>query len=162
MERLATSASADDERAKHVCEPDEVVPGALRARLRWDWQHDAAVAEVMREYGLSLPRDREAHSAIGGSRGLRGASPSGSDGLERTVEERNPCAGYIPSSAPILGFLRAQARARQQFRAVAHEWEAELALVQADLADIAIEYRQQLDVELAVIERAASPDMLLH
>ena len=35
-------------------------------------------------------------------------------------------------------------------------------LLQADLADIAIEYRQQLDVGQAIIERAASPDMLLH
>ena len=38
--------------------------------------------------------------------------------------------------------------------------EAELALLQA--ADIAIEYRQQLDVGQTIIERAASPDMLLH
>jgi hypothetical protein len=35
MERLVTSASASDERAKHVCEPDKVVC-ALRARLRWE------------------------------------------------------------------------------------------------------------------------------
>ena len=40
--------------------------------------------------------------------------------------------------------------------------EQEIHLLQADLADIAIEYRQQLDVGQAIIERAASPDMLLH
>ena len=61
-----------------------------------------------------------------------------------------------------LGFHRAQMRARKQFRAAAHEWEAELALLQADLADITIEYRQHLDVELAVLERAADLDALLH
>jgi hypothetical protein len=64
--------------------------------------------------------------------------------------------------ACLLGFRRAQARARQQFRVAAHEWEAELALLQADLTDTAVDYRHHLDVELAVIERAASPDMLLH
>jgi hypothetical protein len=47
------------DRAVHVCEPDEAVPGALRKRLRWDWQHDATAAEAMQEYGLSLPKDRE-------------------------------------------------------------------------------------------------------
>ena len=50
---------ADDERAEHVCEPGEVVPAALRTRLRWDWRHDAAAADVMQGYGLSLPKDRE-------------------------------------------------------------------------------------------------------
>jgi len=57
-----------------------------------------------------------------------------------------------------LGFRRAQVRARKQFRA---ELEAELALLQADLVDIAKEHRQHLDVELAVLERAADPDALL-
>ena len=35
------------------------MPGVLRAHLRWDWRHDAAAAEVMQEYGLSPPKDRE-------------------------------------------------------------------------------------------------------
>lgn len=43
--------------AVHMCEPDEVVPGALRERLRWDWRQDAAAAEVMQEYGLCLPKE---------------------------------------------------------------------------------------------------------
>jgi hypothetical protein len=45
MDRLAI-AFVDNERAKHVCEPDEVVPGALRARLRWDHRvvDDAVIA----------------------------------------------------------------------------------------------------------------------
>ena len=55
-----------------------------------------------------------------------------------------------------LGFRRAQVRARMA------ELEAELALLQADLADIVNEHRQHLDVELAVLERAADPDALLH
>jgi hypothetical protein len=59
MARLAASVSASDDQAKHACEPDEVVPGALRVRLRWDWQHDEAAAEVMQEYGLNLPKNRE-------------------------------------------------------------------------------------------------------
>jgi len=58
-----------------------------------------------------------------------------------------------------LGYLRAQARARKQFRA---ELEAELALLRDDLADVMGEYRQHLDIELAVLERAADPDALLH
>ena len=55
-----------------------------------------------------------------------------------------------------LGFRRAQVRARKA------ELEAELALLQADLTDIVNEHRQHLDVELAVLERAADPDALLH
>jgi hypothetical protein len=39
----------------------------------------------------------------------------------------------------------ARRRARKQFRAAAHEWEAELALLQDDLAEIAVEYRQHLE-----------------
>jgi hypothetical protein len=58
-----------------------------------------------------------------------------------------------------LGFRRAQVRARKQFRA---ELDAELALLRDDLADIAKEHRQHLDVELAILERVADPDALLH
>jgi len=53
------SPNNNGDRALHACEPDEVVPGALRERLRWDWQQDVAAAEVMQEYGLSLPKDRK-------------------------------------------------------------------------------------------------------
>jgi hypothetical protein len=56
---LAISTLANDEQAEHTCEPDEVVAGALRPRLRWGWQHDAEAADVMQEYGLDLPKDRE-------------------------------------------------------------------------------------------------------
>jgi hypothetical protein len=50
-------------------------------------------------------------------------------------------------------------RVRKQFHA---ELEAELALLRDDLADVVREHRQHLDVELAVLERAADPDALLH
>ena len=43
----------------HIPQPHEVVPDALRARLRWDSRHDDAAAQVMREFNLVLPRDRE-------------------------------------------------------------------------------------------------------
>ena len=44
---------------KHAAQPDEIVPADLRTYLRWDHRHDDAAADVMREYGLTLPRDRE-------------------------------------------------------------------------------------------------------
>jgi hypothetical protein len=40
-------------------QPDEIVPMELRIYLRWDHRHDAAAADVMYEYGLTPPRDRE-------------------------------------------------------------------------------------------------------
>jgi hypothetical protein len=36
-----------------------VVPAVLRRRLRWDGRHERAAAEIMREFNLTLPRDRE-------------------------------------------------------------------------------------------------------
>jgi len=44
---------------KHVCKPDEIVPEGLRAYLRWTDRHDAMAAKIMREFDLTLPRDRE-------------------------------------------------------------------------------------------------------
>jgi len=38
--------------------PNEVVPHALRTYLRWDHRHDEMAAQIMREFGLTLPRDR--------------------------------------------------------------------------------------------------------
>jgi uncharacterized protein (DUF3820 family) len=49
----------DDDRSKHVCKPDEIVPEALRYRLGWDYRHDAMARLVMDEFALTLPRDRE-------------------------------------------------------------------------------------------------------
>ena len=46
--------------------------------------------------------------------------------------------------------------------AIAREWETELALLQDDLHEIAVEHRQRLDVEQAIIERTVNPDMVLH
>jgi hypothetical protein len=43
----------------HEPEPDEIVPAALRAFLRWDFRHDAMAQKIMQEFGLKLPRDRE-------------------------------------------------------------------------------------------------------
>jgi hypothetical protein len=37
----------------------EVVPKALRKRLRWDERHDQVAEEVMAEFGLKLPEHRE-------------------------------------------------------------------------------------------------------
>jgi hypothetical protein len=39
--------------------PGEVVPAGPRDYLRWDHRHDAAAKDVMREYGLTQPHDRE-------------------------------------------------------------------------------------------------------
>jgi hypothetical protein len=44
---------------KHVCQPDEIVPEALRDRLGWDCRHDAIARLVMDEFALTLPHDRE-------------------------------------------------------------------------------------------------------
>src|SRR5436190_17772020 len=38
---------------------DEVVPEALRERLGWDDQHDAAAARIIAEFNLTLPHSRE-------------------------------------------------------------------------------------------------------
>jgi hypothetical protein len=48
-----------DATSKHVCEPHEIVPAALRTYLRWDHRHDTMTVQIMREFNLSLPRDRE-------------------------------------------------------------------------------------------------------
>jgi hypothetical protein len=45
--------------ATHRPQSDEVVPAALRTYLRWDHRHDAMAAQIMREFNLTLPRDRE-------------------------------------------------------------------------------------------------------
>ncbi len=42
-----------------IPEPHEIVPQALRGRLRWDARHDREAAKIMAEGGLVLPRDRE-------------------------------------------------------------------------------------------------------
>jgi hypothetical protein len=39
--------------------PDEVIAEGLRVRLRWGSRHDAMAAQIMREFNLQLPRDRE-------------------------------------------------------------------------------------------------------
>jgi hypothetical protein len=40
-------------------EHDEVVPQALRRRLGWKAAHDRTAAQIMAEFRLTLPRDRE-------------------------------------------------------------------------------------------------------
>jgi hypothetical protein len=42
-----------------ACVPDEIVPQALRQYLRWDSRHDAMARQIMHEFNLMLPRDRE-------------------------------------------------------------------------------------------------------
>jgi uncharacterized protein (DUF3820 family) len=39
--------------------PHEIVPEALRDRFAWDELHDAAAAQIIAKFNLSLPRDRE-------------------------------------------------------------------------------------------------------
>jgi hypothetical protein len=36
-----------------------IVPLGLRDRLGWDHRHDRVARDVIREFGLRLPRDRE-------------------------------------------------------------------------------------------------------
>jgi hypothetical protein len=43
----------------HQCQLGEVVPAKLRAYLRWDWRHDLAAAQVMRDHEIELPQHRE-------------------------------------------------------------------------------------------------------
>jgi hypothetical protein len=43
----------------HTCELDEIVPSALRQSLGWDARHDHMAKEIMTEFNLILPRDRE-------------------------------------------------------------------------------------------------------
>jgi hypothetical protein len=43
----------------YVCDPHEIVPRALRQRLRWDARHDRSAMQIMAEFALILPRDRE-------------------------------------------------------------------------------------------------------
>ena len=43
----------------HIPKPDEIVPEALRQRLRWDGRHERMAAKIMVEFNLILPRDRE-------------------------------------------------------------------------------------------------------
>ena len=71
-------------------------------------------------------------------------------------------ARLSPRRAYQIGFLRAKRQACKQMHAIAKEWETELALLHADLHEIAVEHRQRLDVEQAIIERTVNPDMVLH
>jgi uncharacterized protein (DUF3820 family) len=43
----------------HAPKPHEIVPEALRDRFGWDELHDAAAAQIIAKFNLSLPRDRE-------------------------------------------------------------------------------------------------------
>jgi hypothetical protein len=61
----------------HVCNPREIVPRALRQQLRWDARHDRAAAQIMTEFGLVLPRDRELIRQLAF---MRVAQPDNSDG----------------------------------------------------------------------------------
>jgi hypothetical protein len=54
-----SARAAGDAMTTQICEPHEIVPGALRTRLRWDRRHDAMATEVMCEFKLTLPCDRE-------------------------------------------------------------------------------------------------------
>jgi len=64
-------------------------------------------------------------------------------------------ARLSPRRAYQIGFLRAKRQARKQMHAIAREWETELALLQDDLHEMAVEYRQRLDVEQAIVERGS-------
>jgi hypothetical protein len=61
----------------YVCDPPEIVPQALRYRLGWDWRHDHAAAQIMTEFGLVLPRDRELIRQLAF---MRVAQPDNNDG----------------------------------------------------------------------------------
>jgi hypothetical protein len=39
--------------------PLEIVPEPLRQRLGWDWRHDEMAEQIISEFKLRLPRDRE-------------------------------------------------------------------------------------------------------
>jgi hypothetical protein len=45
--------------AAYHCADDEVVPKPLRSYLRWTGDHQMVAHRIMRDYGLTLPKDRE-------------------------------------------------------------------------------------------------------
>lgn len=53
-------------------------------------------------------------------------------------------------------------RARAEMRRMADHFDAEIASLQDDFAEIAVELRHARDLDEAIIERATSPDELLH
>jgi len=57
---------------------------------------------------------------------------------------------HAPNASPPTrvpsGFSPRPGASSQEFRVAAHGWEAELALLQADLANIAVDYRQHLEL----------------
>jgi hypothetical protein len=59
------------------CDPHEIVPRALRRRLGWDARHDRTAAQIMTEFELILPRDRELIRQLAL---MRVAQPDDSDG----------------------------------------------------------------------------------
>ena len=59
----------------HHCAPDEIVPEALRAYLRWGGQHDAMARKIMAEFNLQLPRDRELIRQLAFTRVQQGERP---------------------------------------------------------------------------------------
>src|SRR5262249_27912822 len=53
----------------------EIVPRALRRRLGWDERHDQAAATIIKEYGLTLPRDCELVRQLAFARVAQGPVP---------------------------------------------------------------------------------------
>src|SRR5262245_60668589 len=68
----------------------EIVPKDLRRRLGWDERHDRAAAGIIREYGLTLPRDCELVRQLAFARVAQGPVP---------WLERNRAPGGEPMSA---------------------------------------------------------------
>jgi len=74
-------------------------------------------------------------------------------------------ARLSPRRAYAAGFLRAKQQARKQMHAITREWETELALLQDEFRELAVEHHcQSYDaaVDEALGERSARPDMLLN
>ena len=65
----------------------------------------------------------------------------------------------------LIGYRRARYKAREELHATAAHWEAEIADLQHDFHEIALElHRDRYDRALdeAIVQRATSPDALLH
>jgi hypothetical protein len=65
----------------------------------------------------------------------------------------------------VMGYRRARYKARAEMRTIAAHWEAEVADLQHDFHEIALElHRDRYDraLDAAIVQRLMNPDALLH
>jgi len=74
--------SADDK----IPKPHEIVSEGLRSYLRWDHRHDAEAANIIKLFGLKLPRDRELIRQLTFVRVMQGPI----DWIDEPYDERLP------------------------------------------------------------------------